>query len=301
MPVGARSRCIVACILLPPSLSTLAAGDARAADRKRACVAASTEGQTLGQDDKLLEARDELRICASERCPAVMRSYCTRWLADLEARIPTVIVRAQDGSGADVLDAQATIDGKPVEIGRPAAVDPGEHDVTVARPDGTHEQRKILVVDGDERVVVVRMSQPTAARPQPPAPHAQPSTVRAEPAASGHGANGGIPTGAWVLGGFGVAALGTSGYFALATWNEIDQLRSQCHSSCTPQQEQTGRTYAAVTYVSLGIGAAALVGAVTWALLSSSKGTGRSGAAWAPIVEVHPVAGGFVTGVAARY
>lgn len=301
MPVGARSRCIFACILLPPSLWTLVASDARAADRRRACVAASTEGQTLSQDDKLLEARDELRICASERCPAVMRSYCTRWLAALEARIPNVIVRAQDASGADVLDAQATIDGKPVQIGRPEAVDPGEHEVAVERSDGTHEQRKILVVDGDERVVVVRMAQPTAARPQPPAPPAQPSTMRPEPVAAVHGTKGGIPAGAWVLGAVGVAALGASGYFALATWNEIDQLRTQCHSSCTPQQEQTGRTYAALTYVSLGVGAAAVVGAVTWALLSSSNGSGRSGAAWAPVVDVHPVAGGFVTSVAARY
>jgi hypothetical protein len=80
----------------------------------------------------------------------------------------------------------------------------------------------------------------------------------------------GIPTGAWLLGGVGVVALGSFGYFGLSAKSELDKLDS-CSPSCARSQSDTGRRDALFADVSLGIGVVALAGAVTWAVLSSGS------------------------------
>src|SRR5258708_17774735 len=84
---------------------------ANAQDVKHECIAASTEGQTLRKDEKLLEARDQILVCARDVCPGIVKSHCARWLTEIEEQIPSIVVRAQNAAGADLTDARLTIDG----------------------------------------------------------------------------------------------------------------------------------------------------------------------------------------------
>jgi len=77
-------------LLLAFSPSALAAGPA---DAKKACVAASTEGQTARDDGKLMDARKSFLSCARDECPAVVRKSCAQWLTDVEDRIPSAVIR----------------------------------------------------------------------------------------------------------------------------------------------------------------------------------------------------------------
>jgi hypothetical protein len=276
MSLGRRlvAPCIGAILFAAGATST-----AQAESPKRMCVAASTDAQTLRQEDKLLEARDKLRTCASDPCPAVVKAQCARWLGEIEPQIPTVIVRAQDSAGRDLLDATVTFDGRAGAVGRPETVDPGPHLVVVAQADGTKKEAKFLVVDGDKsRVLLVTMPAVVSAPTQASTPSA-------------------IPTGVWVLGGIGVAALATSGVFAFVTESDLSNLRHTCSPTCSDAQMQTGKTHALVTDVALGVGVVALAGAVIWGVVARSGGGGEAGGG----VDVRPVAGGAVVIVGGRY
>ncbi len=197
-----RGACVAPCTVLVLGV-LCASSSARADDAKRACVAASTDGQTLHKEDKLIEAREKFHICASDPCPDVVKSRCTRWLADLEPEIPTVIVRATDAAGADVLDADVTIDGRPIALGRPETLDPGGHSVLVKRANGDSKEDKFLLVDGEHaRILTVHLpkhaSDAAAAAPPAAAVAAPDAGATSETAQSGGG--GGIPAGVWVLG-----------------------------------------------------------------------------------------------------
>jgi hypothetical protein len=294
MPLGAILRrpiacslCLVACQAVPRV--------GHADDAKRACVAAATEGQTLRQQDKLLEARDALRTCAADSCPSVVRSHCATWLSEVTALIPTLIVRVQDDKGADVLDARVSVDGRDWSIGRPEPIDPGEHVVEATPARGERQRTKVLVVDGDKsRVVTIRIAEPIA----PARPPARTPTAATTP--SDTTTSSGIPWGVWVVGGLGIAALGTSATFTVLAKNQLDMLRGTCSPNCTSAQTQTGRTDALVADVSLGVGSAAVAVAVLWAVLSgSSKAPQPTG--FAPWVEIGPMAGGGAVGVRATY
>src|SRR5580658_4532403 len=84
------------------------------ADETAACEAAVSKGQELRDAHKLVEAREQFRICAAPACPAVMRSDCTNWIDEADRAIPTVVLSAKDASGDDLLDVSVSLDGAPL-------------------------------------------------------------------------------------------------------------------------------------------------------------------------------------------
>jgi hypothetical protein len=289
------ARSLRAIVSLVP-FCTMVAPTARAGDdAKRACVAASTDAQTLRHEDKLLAARDELHVCASDPCPEVVKSRCTHWLTEVEAQIPSVIVRAKDAAGGDVLDADVSIDGHASRLGRPETLDPGEHVVLVKRAGGDSKEERFLLVDGERaRVLTVNLFH-AAPAVVPVAPTPTPAVAPAQ--ADAHA--GRIPLGTWVLGGLGLVAFAGSAIFYAEAANDYGKL-STCSPNCSDAQTQSVRTNEVGSGVALGVGIAAVVGAVTWALLSpSAKGT--KPLAYAPIVEVRPTTGGALTTIGVRY
>lgn len=287
-------------------------GVARADNPKKACVSASMDAQTLRNADKLLEARDKLRVCASDPCPAVVKARCAEWLGEVEPRIPSIILRPRDARGTDVLDATVTLDGQPASIGKPITVDPGEHVVAAQRAGGAAQESKFLVVDGDKSRVL-EITFPSAAVGTAPVP----TPASAPASAPSHG----IPLGAWIVGGLGVVSLGASLAFFLSAVNDLNGLRSTCSPSCTSAQTQSGRTAAFVSDLTLGGGIAGVGVAVVWAIVShdgtaggaASKGpsfsscqgelgTAQTCGGVAPFqFDVRPVAGGAVTTFGLRY
>ncbi|HEY2512701.1 MAG TPA: hypothetical protein VGI39_17660 [Polyangiaceae bacterium] len=276
------------------SLAALALSTPRLAsadDAKRACVAASTDGQTLRKDDKLLAARDKLRMCASDPCPTVVKTHCLKWLNEVEGMIPTAVVRATDASGSDVLDAEVTIDGQPSKLGRPETLDPGQHVVLVKRPNGDQKQENFLLVDGDHaRVLNVELPAAAASGTAPAAKGAASGAEKEEAPAASH--SGGIPAGAWILGGAGVVALATSAIFFAQTSQEFNTLQSTCAPACTDAETSNARTHAVVTDVALGVGLGALGVAVIWAIVGRGSSGPAKTALTLPRLNVRPVTGG---------
>src|SRR5438067_7939921 len=126
---------------------------ARAED---ACNAAYEDADLLvhGKTSaKLLEARDDLHVCSAASCKAWMVKDCTKWLVDVEARIPSVVVTATDEVGAHVVDAAITADGNAFSSrldGRAVEIDPGEHVFVLTLPDGRTATQRALVREGQK-------------------------------------------------------------------------------------------------------------------------------------------------------
>lgn len=263
-----------------------------AADVKKECVDASTEGQTSRDAGELLSARDKFRICSRDACPGVVRSSCTTWLSEVEQQLPSIVIRAADAENADITDGSATVDGNKYPLdGKPIPLDPGKHTIVVDTEQGARLEKKVLLAAGEKsRLIELRVT-PTEA----PAV-AGTGDAGAVPRASRDSA--GVPTGAWVLGGLGVVALGSFGYFALNAKSELNELEDTCSPGCTDEQTKTGRNSALIADISLGVGVAALAGAVTWTLLSGSSNDEPKGAAQ---LTLAPTPSGAYAGVSGRF
>ena len=243
------------------ALAALSPAVARGDDTVRACIAASTNGQLLRKQGKLLASRDELIACSRDACPAIVRSHCARWLSEVEAAIPSIVVRAEDASGDDALGARVTVDDRPGKLdGQPVRLDPGAHAVVITNDRGGRKEEHVLLVEGDaSRRVTLRFPADATAAAHTPTPAVARSS--SEPRARTLR----IPAGVWILGGAGVLALGAATYFGLAANAQLNGLQS-CTPHCLDSQTQTGRTDALLFYVSFGVGGAAVVGALVWAL-----------------------------------
>lgn len=261
------SSLILAVILWVPSAA------AEPAEQKRACVAASTAGQIARDAGRLLEARRQLLFCARDACPSVVRKSCSEWLTDAEARQPSITLRVIDASGSDVADATVSVDGRPIELnGRPLALDPGPHEVTVARSGRQIANHKILLVERDRgRRVAIELPE----SPTPPGPHSSEAPL------VGHdsdrdSATHAVPVGAWLLGGVGALSLGAFAYFGFSAEKRHDDLKGSCAPNCSDAQTSAGRRDVVLADVSLATGAVAVLGAVAWAIFAQpSEGSAR--------------------------
>lgn len=281
MPRRLRSLAVFALVL--PSTAI-------AADVKRECVEASTAGQTSRDAGELKSARDSFLTCSRDQCPTVVKSSCARWLSEVEAQLPSIVVRAADASDADITEGTATVDGVEVPLdGKPISLDPGKHLVVVETAGGVRLEKKVLLAAGEKsRLIELRVE----------APKSEPEKGTTGASARVASDSRGIPTGAWILGGAGVLALGSFGYFGLSAKSELNKLDS-CSPQCDRSQSDAGRRDALIADVSLGVGVVALAGAVTWAVLSSSSGdqASRNATQWA----VAPTPQGGVATVYGRF
>ena len=240
------------------------------AEEKRACVAASTEGQVARDEGRLLEAREQLLLCAQDQCPAVVRKSCAEWLADIEERIPSVVVRALDESGQDLTDVTLSIDGRPVPLdGRPVMLDPGQHELQVTEASGVTGERKVLLAEKEKsRLVNVNISINVRGEQGESEGYAG---AAGEPPAQREEREYHVPVGAWVLGGVGVLGLGSFAVLGSMAKSDLDDLKKTCSPNCSDDDTSSGETKALIADISLGVGIAGIVGGVTWALVAKKR------------------------------
>jgi hypothetical protein len=138
---------------------------------KEVCVDAYMASQKLRHDGALRAARERLLICARNPCPEVLQADCVGWLRDVEALIPSVIVKARLGGATDIFDVRVLVDG--VELaprldGRAIEVDAGEHVFVFVHPDAPPVEKRLLIVEGERgRVIDVELSpRPMASSPE---------------------------------------------------------------------------------------------------------------------------------------
>jgi hypothetical protein len=232
------------------------------ADEKLACVNAADAAQQQRSAGKLRQARASLHICAREVCPAIVRSDCTQWLSEVEASVPTIVLRAQDPRGQDLTDVKVQLDGVPIADkidGLPIEVDPGQHVLSCEHSGSKKLRQDIVVRTGDRNrtlSVVLEDVEPllpvVIPPPTPITPSARPSTA------------------VWVLGGVAVAATGTFAYFGIRALADYNRLKRECAPSCDPSDSDAVGTKLDVASVALGV-AVVSGGIATYLVLSPPK------------------------------
>jgi hypothetical protein len=242
------------------------------ADERAACLDAASKGQRMHDNHQLVEAREQFRICAAARCPAVVRADCTRWLEGVEAALPTVVVTAKTATGTDVIAAKVSVDGRPFvdELdGRAVPVDPGAHTFHLETADGVALDQVVVVREGEQSqpvaLVLPGHGVPSpASAPSPAAPALAPVEPASAPAPSSS-----TPWRAlgWGLGGAGVVGLGVGIVFGLAA--SSDKSDAHCNSSgqCLSGPLADARHAAVGADVALIAGGALLAGGVTLLLV----------------------------------
>jgi hypothetical protein len=248
----------------------LAAPAAFAQEDKAKCRASFEAAQTLRDEGKLSAAREEMTTC-TRVCPNAFAKLCEGWLGDVEKSIPTIVLRAVDGSGRDLVDVSVTLDGKPIATrldGKSIALDPGTHVVKLAF-EGAVVTKEIVVAAGEKNRIVLATF---ASKPPPPQP--VPAPVMERPSA---------PIAAFVVGGLGVVALGGFAYFGLKGDSDHHALVDSCSktASCTQEDKdkvlrewRTADVFLASGVVLLGVG--------TYLYVTHDSGTTRTSVGLAP-------------------
>ncbi|MBK6694574.1 MAG: hypothetical protein IPG50_20540 [Myxococcales bacterium] len=277
------TRPLARCVGVAASLAVVVAGAAVTSQARAddvSCAVSAETAQSLRREKKLLRARDELVKCSDPKCPSFVRGDCVRWLEELKATLPTVVVRAVDGAGNDVLSARVRVDQTlDASLGVAVPLDPGPHVITVESA-GARGEAKLLVAEAEKsRVVVVPLTASSAGAGAP----AKPTPEALSPGPSPW---------AYVAGGVGAAGLVTFGVLQLVAQGEYDDLKKECGNACEPSRVDPIRTKVVASAVALGVGV--LGSGVSLWLFTRPRSSAVGGAA---NVSVAPTADG---GVATR-
>ena len=233
----------------------LSAPEAARADATDACIQASDEGQVLRDKGELITARERFVRCSAEKCPRLVRTDCANWLADIDTRIPSVVLSAQDPEGNDTADVRVTMDGAPLasRLGaRAIPVNPGQHRFRFEREGSPPVEETVILREGERRrAVAVRFRAPGETAPPPPSAPASSRPSRA------------VLTAAIALGGVTLASGGLFAYFAVTAQSDANHLRATCMPNCNPADVDAVRTKEIVATVALGTG----IGAVATGIL----------------------------------
>jgi hypothetical protein len=217
------------------------------ADAAADCADASLHGQTARDHGKLIDARTAFVTCSRAECPALIQKDCSAWLAEIDPRVPSVVLAMRDENGHDIAQARVSLDGAPLVDkldGRPVMVDPGEH-VFRFEVDGkrTIEQRVVIRVGEKDRAISGALEKLAP----PPIVVLPPNDGRA-----------GKRVAAAVFGGVGAVALGLFAGLGASGLSDIDHLRKTCAPTCTQSQLDAAQVKLIGADVSLYTGIVAL-------------------------------------------
>jgi hypothetical protein len=244
-----------------------AAADPR--DAKEVCRAGYEQGQVDRSRGHLRAAATEFRACSGVDCAPFMRSDCTRWIDEVAADTPSLVVVARSPEGQDLADARVFIDGEPQPdrtAGLGFEVDPGPHVLRVEARGAEATTVQLVVQVGDkERRVEVTL--PGIAATNPGEPPLWPE---------------------YAFSGLAVVGLGTFATFAILGYSTQQNLALSCSPSCKDAQVDPIRTDYRVADIGLGVGLVSAAVAAYFLLThgAASSSSARVGAA------LRPAAGG---------
>lgn len=215
-------------------------------------------------ESTLLKARESLRTCLRSSCKSWMVSDCSKWLSEVETRIPTVVFAAKDAAGQDLNGVRVTTKAGAVLVeqldGRAIELEPGQHDFVFLASDGTRVERHSLIREGEKAQAVIAMFGPRPADKVGPArPVGSTATETPTLRYVGYGAAG-----------LGVVGLGVGAVAGLFT---ISRKGSDCDAKgeCNPGTRDSLSSTAAISTVAFIAGAALVAGGVAIVLLSPTK------------------------------
>jgi hypothetical protein len=220
------------------------------ADEIGACKAAAEEGEARRVEGKLRAARDRFLACSRTTCPGVIRDACIQSFTEIERILPTVVVRARDARGKDVLGVRVIIDGEPVLArltGKAIPVDPGPHRFRYEAASGQAREEQVLVAQG-ERDRLIHVTFDAALESDGARPHMEEAGTEPRPSL--------VPIG--VTAGLGAAGIVAFTILHLSGWSDYDALRAQGCGVTHPCDAGGVRGKLIAADVSLGVGIASL-------------------------------------------
>lgn len=229
----------------------------------KACTESFEKVQYLQKDNKLRAAREQAAVCARDACPKFVRDECNKWLADIDASQPTVVISAHDDKGADLADVKVDVDNELLQAqltGTSVAIDPGPHTLRFTRAGQPPIEQKVVIrVTEKNRIVKVDFPAAVAA-----------STTPSDSSASPGSARGPLWPGL-VVAGVGVAAIGASIGIGLVASSDADNLRNTCAPRCSHDAVSAVDTKVIISDVLLGVGVVA-AGVAVWMLIARPGG-----------------------------
>jgi hypothetical protein len=247
--------------LVTSALVGSVAGSAGAAPADR-CIEASERGQTSRASGRLRAARKDLLACQEPECPALIRQDCVKWTAEVAAAMPTVIFRVRDLEGHDVMDATVRASDEVVVAridGRGHELDPGAYDFEIAARGFVTAHERVVVEEGVRgRVVEVHLTRASGASGASGTRAATPPTSDR----TSHSPTTLTWAGTAVLGGLGLAAIGTFAVIGLGADADFRHDRDTCGSRCPQDQVDDLHRRYQIADIALAAGVVFVAGSV---------------------------------------
>jgi hypothetical protein len=238
-------------------------------DEKAACIGAFDQAQVDRAASHYLASQKQLLMCARPVCGNGLMAECTQMYTELDRAIPSVVLTVHDdASNVDLTAVDVSVDGHPftkVLDGKPIPIDPGEYEFVFSVP-GREPVRRSLVVGTGDKYRQVQVAFP-ASRPLVRSAPIASSSVAVDTPATARG----VPTMSYVLGGVGIAGIGTFVGLRIVGNNDFDSLKQRCAPSCTESDVSSVRQKFLLSNVALGVGVGATAGALVWYLLAPSE------------------------------
>jgi hypothetical protein len=226
------------------------------ADEKSECAEAGNAAGPLRTAGKVKEAREDLIRCSQASCPKVIRDNCASDLNDVNAELPTIVLRAIDNKGNDIARVKVVAGGNPVVDsldGNAIPFDPGQVKLSFSADGYRPRDMDVVIARGEKarviKVVLESIDNPDRPPPAPPPP-----------------SSGGVGAGPWVFLGVGAAGLITFAALEGVAQSEYSKLKSGCGAthSCTDSDVAPTRAKFIGAGVALGIGSAATAASIIW-------------------------------------
>jgi len=215
---------------------------------KQACADASEEGQELRDTGKLRAAREKFLACAADVCPKFIRTDCEAWLADVDQRLPSIVIEARGPGERDRGDVRVLADGEMISEkldGKAISLDPGEHLLRFEPQGSAPVEERVILREGEKRrAIAVRFAEPEKPKPPAPAPMAPSRSV---------------PIASIALGGGALAGRQALAVLAASAKSDYDELSASCAPRCSPVLVEPVRQKLIAANVSIGLSAAALL------------------------------------------
>lgn len=287
-----RWAALLICVALPAS-----------AQSKKECADAYVKAQQLKRDGALLEAREQLIVCAKDGCMSAVKKDCLSWLDEVNSGIPSIVVAAKGPDGAETLDVKVSIgdrvltekiDEKGIEV------DPGTHTFTFEMEGQKPIERELIVRAGEKNKLVEIRFGDAEAKPVGEVPAGEDPFAAEVTGDDLTKSDGGPPVAAYVLGGVGALALVGTAVFWLGSESQKSELEDQgCAPACSQDDVDSIKQKRLFGDIALGVGVVS-IGAAAY-LIATAGDKKEKPAVAAQSVNVQLLPGGAFGSVGARF
>jgi hypothetical protein len=134
------------------------------------CASAYVSAQRLRKKGELRRSREQLLVCSNDSCASSLQRDCTRWLADVDSVMPSVVFAVRGPHGEDVTAVRVAMDGAALLDhlgGRAVVLDPGPHTFRFEMAGSSPVEEQIVVREGERaRIVTASFPPPAPALPE---------------------------------------------------------------------------------------------------------------------------------------